>query len=165
MLDTADSGIGNCAVNKLCRQSYCGFAAPEPRSSSPKQPKRQRAQQQRQQEACKACNEISSSEEHGTDEPRAMSSELARRPGDRDALLYELPLGVSPASYAVHQTHGVCFQCARRCWRSLDHWNESSRGRVKSPGGPYVPYRNLWIGLHHISGISRILGHAPGTGA
>src|SRR5215831_19273670 len=63
MLDTADSGIGNCAVNKLCRQSYCGFAAPEPRSSSPKQPKRQRAQQQRQQEACKSCNETSSSEQ------------------------------------------------------------------------------------------------------
>jgi hypothetical protein len=42
-------------------------------------------------------------------EPRATTAKMARRPRDRHALLYRLPFGVSPASRAVHQNHGVCF--------------------------------------------------------
>ena len=41
--------------------------------------------------------------------PGTVAAKAARRPGDRDALLYGLPVGVAPASGAVHQNHGVCF--------------------------------------------------------
>src|SRR5262249_13204712 len=58
---------------------------------------------------CDAAPAVSTIGVNGTDKPGAMTARVARGPGDRDALLYRLPFGVSPASRAVHQNHGVCF--------------------------------------------------------
>src|SRR5260370_31016661 len=65
---------------------------------------------------------------HGTDKPGTTATEGARRPGDRHALLYRLPLGVSTA-HAVLQDHGVRFSV---------HPDVAGRFSVACPGPPEV---------------------------
>jgi hypothetical protein len=43
----------------------------------------------------------------GTYEPGAMTAKMARRPGDWHPLFHRLPFGLSVASPAIHQDHGV----------------------------------------------------------
>jgi hypothetical protein len=52
---------------------------------------------------------VSTTGRAGTDPPGPVAAKPAGRPGDRDALLYGLPIGLVPASRAVHQDHGVRF--------------------------------------------------------
>src|SRR5262249_35933946 len=50
-------------------------------------------------------------------EPWATTAKMARRPRNWHTLFDGFPFGVSPASRAVHQNHGVCFSAQQYAMR------------------------------------------------
>jgi len=90
---------------------------------------------------------VSTTGRAGTDPPGPVAAKPAGRPGDRDALLYGLPIGLVPASRAVHQNHGVRFSAHLDAAKWLCASESAIENWVKLglfPGPRKVGGKRLW---------------------